>query len=170
MLTFEAILKKFGDKGEKSGWTYIEISEAQAQQLKPGNKKSFRVKGKFDNYELKQTALLPMGDGNFIIPVNSDMRKALGKRQGATIKISIQPDDSPIVLSSDFLLCLEDEPRALKYFQSLPPSHQKYYSKWIESAKTENTKAKRITQALNSLVKELGYAEMMREAKKEKSF
>ena len=38
MITFTTTLQKFNSKGEKTGWTYIEISEQQAQKLKPGVK------------------------------------------------------------------------------------------------------------------------------------
>lgn len=41
---FIATIHRFESKGEKTGWTYIEIPVDIAQQLKPGNKKSFRVK------------------------------------------------------------------------------------------------------------------------------
>ena len=49
MVSFEAIIKKFDKQGEKTGWTYIDIPEATAQQLMPGNKKAFRIKGNMDD-------------------------------------------------------------------------------------------------------------------------
>ena len=49
-------------------------------------------------------------------------------------------------LSVDFMECLSDEPKALEKFNSLPKGHQRYFSKWIEDAKTDPTKTKRITQ------------------------
>ncbi|HVF97457.1 MAG TPA: YdeI/OmpD-associated family protein, partial [Flavisolibacter sp.] len=53
-------------------------------------------------------------------------------------------------------------------FESLTKGHRLYFSKWIESAKTEPTKAKRIAMAVNALAKGWGYPEMMRANKKEK--
>lgn len=32
MVNFNALIKKFGDKSEKTGWTYIEIPAAIAKQ------------------------------------------------------------------------------------------------------------------------------------------
>lgn len=49
MLTFDAKINRFQEKGEKTGWTYIEIRPDQAEILNPGIKKSFRVKGFIDN-------------------------------------------------------------------------------------------------------------------------
>jgi uncharacterized protein YdeI (YjbR/CyaY-like superfamily) len=62
---------------------------------------------------------------------------------------------------------MEDDPGALDYFKKLPPSHQNYYSKWIESAKTDITKAKRIALTLNACSKKMSFSQMMRLQKKE---
>ncbi|MEZ4689750.1 MAG: DUF1905 domain-containing protein [Ignavibacteria bacterium] len=61
MITFNTIIKKFSKKGEKTGWTYVEIPVEEAQKIYPGNKKSFRVKGYLDDFKITQTALIPMG-------------------------------------------------------------------------------------------------------------
>ncbi|MEO6220382.1 MAG: YdeI/OmpD-associated family protein, partial [Ginsengibacter sp.] len=58
--------------------------------------------------------------------------------------------------------CLKDEPPALFFFKSLTGSHQRYFSKWIDDAKTEPTRVKRITMAINALSKNWGYPEMIR--------
>ena len=44
MVQFTATIHKFGKKGEKTGWTYFELPADIVQQLKPGNKKEFKVK------------------------------------------------------------------------------------------------------------------------------
>jgi uncharacterized protein YdeI (YjbR/CyaY-like superfamily) len=49
----------------------------------------------------------------------------------------------------------------------LSGSHQKYFSKWIESAKTAQTKTKRILMAVTALGQGKGYPEMIRMNKKE---
>lgn len=168
MVKFSALIFQFEEKGEKTGWSYIIITGDIAEKLKPGNKKSFRVKGKLDNYVFNSVALLPMGDGNFIIPFNATMRKATGKRKGAMIQVEIMEDKSEQQLNKDFIVCLQDEPAALKFFNSLPASHKNYFSKWIDSAKTEFTKTKRIAMALSALERLMGYGEMMREQKAKK--
>ena len=134
-----------------------------AKKLKPGNKKSFRVKGKLDNHSISKTALLPMGEGEFILPINAAIRKAIGKRHGAMIKVQMEEDKSDFVFNSNLIACLEDEPPALKYFKQLPGSHQRYFSKWVDDAKTDATQAKRITLAVNALAREMGFPQMLRE-------
>ena len=168
MVQFSTTLLQFKEQGEKTGWTYIEIPAKFAQQLKPGNKKSFRVKGKLDNYAIKSVALLPMGEGDFIMAVNATMRKGIGKRKGDKVKVQIAADDKLPELCAELLECLSDEPSAEEHFNSLPFSHRLYFSKWIESAKTTPTKSKRIAMSVNALARKWGFPEMLRAAKKEK--
>jgi len=166
MVKFKTIIKKFQKKGEKTGWSYIDIPSHLAEELKPGNKKSFRVKGKIDKYAFEQIALLPMGNGDFIMALKGPIRKAIGKEEGAMIELQLSVDNKISTLSSDFMECLAEEPKALKHFKTLAPSHQRYFSTWIESAKTDATKAKRITQAIKALGMSLSFSELMRMNKK----
>lgn len=163
---FNAILQKFNNQGEKTGWTYLSVPENITNKLFPGNKKSFRIKGKLDEFLMHQVALLPMGDGNFILPVNATMRKAIRKQKGDSVKLEIEIDTKPPVISEELLICLNDEPGAYNSFKKLPPSHQQYYSRWIESAKTEATKAKRIALAVDTLLKQMNFSEMLQSQKK----
>lgn len=166
MISFITTIQKFDKKGEKTGWTYIEISASQAHKLKPKTKVAFRVKGTLDAHSISQVATIPMGDGNFILAINGTMRKALGKKQGDKIKVTLQADDSKIVLSHDLMTCLKDEPLALAAFKKLPGSHQKYFSRWIESAKTAATKTKRIVMTIEALSKKMDFGEMLRSSRK----
>ena len=162
IVKFTARLQKFGKMGEKSRWTYIEIAAAQAQKLKPDCKVSFRVKGSFDSYTFEKVAMLPMGEGSFIIPIKTPVRKILGKEEGATIKVVLEADDRAPVISPDLMKCLKDDPGCLAVFKAMPRSHQNYYSNWIESAKTMPTKTKRILMALESFQKKQNFGEMIR--------
>jgi hypothetical protein len=170
VIQFTATIFRFGEKGEKTGWSYIHIAADQAQELKPNNKKSFRVKGKLDDYIFEGMALLPMGDGNFIMALNGSVRKKIRKEKGAMVKVQLEPDTKERKLSADFLACLSDEPKAFRYFKTLAKSHQKYFSAWIESAKTDATKEKRIAQSLNALSLHLGFTEMARMNRKKDIF
>ncbi|MEO6490979.1 MAG: YdeI/OmpD-associated family protein [Ferruginibacter sp.] len=162
MIVFKANLLKFGKQGEKTGWTYFTIPQKIAYKLKPGNKRSFRVKGRIDQFKIQKVALLPMGEGDFIMPVNAAMRKGTGKRSGDTIEAALEIDKTELKICPELIACMMDEPAASEYFKELPKSHQQYYSKWIESAKTDATKTKRIALAINAFSKKLSYAEMLR--------
>jgi Domain of unknown function (DUF1905)/Bacteriocin-protection, YdeI or OmpD-Associated len=162
MVQFTATIQRFGEKGEKTGWSYILITRELAEKLKPGYKKAFRVKGKLDNYPVSQLALIPMGQGEFILTLNANLRKAIHKNKGATVQVSLIEDKKPPEISAELKECLADAPKAEKKFDSLPRSHQMYYSKWIESAKTVETRAKRIGLTIQAMEKNLSYGEMLR--------
>jgi len=169
MVSFSTIIHRFDKKGEKTGWTYIEIPTDIAQRIKQKSKMSFRVKGFLDDFPIKQIALIPMGEGVFILPLNATIRKGVRKKEGAMLLVKLEEDKSPMLLDSDFTTCLEDDDEAEAYFKTLTKSHQQYFSKWIASAKTEETKAKRIAMAVNALSKKMGYPEMIRANKAQKN-
>jgi hypothetical protein len=162
MVQFTAVIEQAGEMGEKTGWSYVIVPPDIIAQLKPGFKKSFRVKGKLDAHAINQQALLPIGKGIFMMPLNVSLRKAIHKNKGAMLRLSLEEDKKPLKLSSELLECLADSPKAEKKFRELPHSHQMYYSKWIESAKTIQTKAKRITMTITAMEKNLTYGEMLR--------
>jgi hypothetical protein len=165
MVTFTATIQRFGKKGEKTGWSFIEIGKSQAEKINPGIKKSYRVRGKIDSLPIQKTAILPMGNGKFILPVNATIRKAIGKQQGDSVKVQFELDERQLTISADFMKCLKDDARALAHFKTLAKGHQNYFSKWIDSAKTIQTKTKRITMAVIALGKGQGFPEMLREHK-----
>ena len=165
MVKFMAIIKKFEKQGEKTGWTYIDVPSAIANEICPGQKKSFRVKGMLDAYKIKQVALVPVGGGDFIMALKTDLRKAIGKQKGAMLQVQLTLDKDLYQLNEALMECLADEPAALDFFISKPLSHQHYYSKWIESARTETTRAKRIAMSVSSLAKKIDFGEMLRNQK-----
>lgn len=162
MVSFNAIIEKFDEKGEKTGWTYFVIPAAVSNKIKPATKKSYRVKGKLDKHSIKGVSLLPMGAGDFIMPLNQEMRKAIKKRKGDSIKVQLEEDKEEKKIVPELLICLQDDPKALKVFQSMPGSHQRYYSNWIESAKTETTRDKRIAKTVKGLSLGMTFAEILR--------
>lgn len=152
--------------GEKTGWSYVFIPGAVANQVKPNEKKSFRVKGKIDQVEVKGIALLPMGEGDFIIPLKAELRKALKKEEGAVVELNLTFDaDFKIEMPDDLELCLADEEVLMQQFLSMPKSHQNYFINWLNSAKTEATRTKRIIMIVDAMAKKYNYGEMIRAAR-----
>lgn len=162
MHTFKAIIQKFEKNGEKTGWSFIYIPIDVLEALSPNNRREFRVKGTLDKFPIERAAVMPIGNGEFIMPINATIRKGTHKAKGSTLTVRIEIDTKEYVLNADFIECLEDAPHAYEFYKSLTKSHQNYFSKWIDSAKTEPTKSKRITQSIQALGMHLGYSEMMR--------
>jgi hypothetical protein len=167
MVTYTTIILQFADQGEKTGWTYIDIPADIAQRLKPGNKKSFRVKGMLDSFPIKAVALMPMGEGAFIMAINADMRKGIHKRVGAMLQVTLEVDNNTeVIVPDDLQECFEYEPGGMDYFNSLAEGHRRYFVNWINSAKTEPTRAIRIANTINAMVNKWDYGQMIRAMRK----
>ncbi|GAC1708502.1 MAG: YdeI/OmpD-associated family protein [Flavisolibacter sp.] len=165
MISFTAEIMVFGKRGEKTGWTYVTIPENWACKVFPNNKKSFRVKGSLDDCPILGLALLPMGNGNFILPLNAALCKRIQKRKGQILHLRLEKDLNPPEASSEFSECLSEDPDAAAFFQTLPLSHKNYYIKWIMGAKTDLTKAKRVASALDALSRQWRFNIMMQKLK-----
>src|ERR1700743_3145553 len=168
MFEFTTMILQFAEQGEKTGWTYIEISADIEQQLKPGNKKSFRVKGMLDALPVNGMALMPMGEGNFIMALKAEVRKGIHKHAGAMLQVRLEADnDFKVEMPGDLQECFDFEPEAYEFFNSLAKSHREYFIRWIDSAKTSETRAKRIVNTINAMLRKWSYNVMIREMRKE---
>lgn len=169
MIQFTTTIQQFAEQGEKTGWTYVEIPSDLAEQLQPNSKKSFRVKGKLDEYSIKAVALIPMGGGTYILPLNAAMRKALRKKKGAMLRLRLSLDDQPPEIPPALLECLADEPEARQFFEQLKLSHRNYFIKWIGGVSTEAAVAKRIALVVNAMLRKQDFVTMIRSQKAEKA-
>ncbi|RQO74543.1 hypothetical protein DBR43_03910 [Pedobacter sp. KBW06] len=171
MVTFKAEIERFAEMGEKTGWTYIFIPSAIANEIKKNCKKSYRVKGKLDQLAVEGLSLIPMGEGDFIISLNAPLRKQLKKEKGALLEVFLEEDKTfKIEMPEDLELCLsDDEPELLKTFLKLPKSHQNWYINWVNSAKTEPTRTKRLVRIVSAMAKNWDFGTMMREGKPPKA-
>jgi uncharacterized protein YdeI (YjbR/CyaY-like superfamily) len=113
-------------------------------------------------------AMIPMGEGDFIIALNAALRKAIGKNKGASLKVRLEVDGAKITPPKDLLECLADEPRALKFFNALAPGHRNYFGNYIRAAKTDPTRATRIAHSVNALAKGLDFGQMIRSLKQDR--
>ncbi len=168
MVQFRTTILQFGSQGEKTGWSYIRVSAAIAAKLKPGNKKSFRVKGRLDDYAFRGMALIPMGEGDFIMALKAEIRKVIRKGKGAAVKVQLEVDTVLLKPPKDLMECLADEPKALAFFNTLAPSHRNYFGKWVDSAKTDPTRARRIADTVTAMSKGMDYGQMIRSLKQDR--
>ena len=140
------LLEKFSENG---GWTYTIIPE-----VAPDKKAPFgwvKVRGSIDGYEIKKYHLMPSGKGTLMLFVKSEIRKKIKKQAGDFVHVILYPDNEPVEVPEELLLCLQDDAEALQFFNSLSDSEKHNYIKWIYSAKTEQTKVDRIAKTLDKL-------------------
>ena len=142
------LLQKFPGKG---GWTYAEIPDISSEE-----RKSFgwtKVKGRIDDYEIKNFNLMPMGKGRMMLPVKAGIRKQIGKQEGDWIKVVLYPDHAPTKTPKELLDCLKDEPAAYRNFMKYSDAEKKAFIEWIYSAKTDETKVNRIAKTIDKAAK-----------------
>lgn len=59
--------------------------------------------------------------------------------------------EMPATIPRYIQAALKKQPAAARYFEGLPTSHRRQYVGWIESAKREETKARRLQEAIRLL-------------------
>ncbi len=145
-------LQKYPGKG---GWTYAYLP------MVPPNKNApfgwVKVKGTIDGYDIKKYNLMPAGDGKLFLPVKAEIRKTIKKKEGDFVNIVLYLDDEPIEIPEEMLFCLQCEPEAYSFYNSLSENEQINYIKWIYSAKTEETKVERLSKTVGRLQQRLKF-------------
>jgi len=96
---------------------------------------------------------MPMGDGKLFLPVKAEIRKKIKKQEGDYVQVVLYADNEPLEVPEEMMLCLKEEPKALRFFKGLSESEQKHYIDWIYSSKKEETKIERLAKSINKLVK-----------------
>lgn len=153
LVNSEYLLQKFPGKG---GWTYAAIPEILQNKNNPFG--WVKVKGSIDGFELKQYKLMPMGNGKLFLPVKSEIRKKINKKDGDYVNVILYSDDSLLEISEEILDCFENEPKkTLDTFLNFTEGEQKVYLDWIYDAKTVETKANRILKMMDRLENKLKF-------------
>lgn len=151
LLDKKFLLEKYPGKG---GWTFVSIPKIFKNKEEKLNWK--KVRGTIDGFEIRKYHIFPIGNNNgLFLPVKAEIRKHIKKKEGDMVHVILYPDNEPLEIPEEMLLCLQDEPKAFAFFNSLSDSEQKFYMQWIYSAKKEGTKIDRLAKAINRLQKKL---------------
>lgn len=137
------------------GWTYAPIPEVPQDKKAPFG--WVKVKGSIDGVEIKKHHLMPMGNGELGLSVKAEIRKKIKKQAGDYVHVVLYLDEEPSEIPEELQLCLQDEPRALEFFNSLAENERHNYVKWIYSAKTDRAKVARMAKAIDRLASNLKY-------------
>ena len=92
-------------------------------------------------------------NGGPMVGVNADVRAATGVRGGDEIEVDLQLDTAPrtIDVPADLAAALDAEPAARRTFDGLSYSNQRFWVEPIASAKSDETRQRRIEKAVSTL-------------------
>lgn len=142
---FKAVIKKVEDKDA----AYIEIP---FDVEKVFGAKRVKVIAHFDEVEYRGS-IVRMGLPCYMIGITKEVRKKIRKEPGDTIAVRVKKDEEvrKIILPDDFKKALEKDDEALKFYEGLSYSAKRKYFQWITGAKREETKQKRMLEAILKL-------------------
>lgn len=169
MITHLAEIERFETNGEKTGWSYVFVPQEVANQIKANNRREIRVRGLIDQVAITGLCLMPIKGDGFILPLKKSLRKELRKESGASVALHLEFDaDFKIEMPDDLEICLADEEALLTRFLAMPKSHQNYFINWLNTAKTEPTRTKRLVMIVNAMANGLDFGAMIRGSQQEK--
>ena len=147
-LKFDATLNRPEGVGT---WTYFDIPLDRMQLL--GAKGQVKVKGTINGHPFR-TSARPHGNGSHYIVVNKSIRDAMGVTQGDVVKVEMDRDTAPrtVEIPADFADVLGAQGEKQEAFEALSYSRKKEFVEWIESAKKEDTRRRRIAGSLEMLL------------------
>ena len=142
---FEAEIKKHEGKDA----TYIEVPLDVEKEF---GSKRVKVKVKFDNVYYRGS-IVKMGLPCYMIGITKEIRNKISKSYGDIISVELQKDDEEriIELPIEFKEKLMENDKAYNFYESLSYSQKRKYFQWITSAKKEETKMKRMEEAIEKL-------------------
>ena len=110
-----------------------------------------KVRGTIDGHPYRGL-IANMGEGHCMV-VRKEIREAIGKTVGDTVKVVMEIDTEPriVTVPEDFQSALEDNPEAQENFDRFSYTHKKEYVEWIEGAKKAETRANRIQKAIERI-------------------
>lgn len=142
---FEAEIKKHEGKDA----TYIEVPIDVEKEFAS---KRVKVRVKFDGVDYRGS-IVKMGLPCYMIGITKEIRNKIRKTYGDIVSVELEKDEEErvIELPIEFKEKLNENNKAYNFYESLSYSQKRKYFQWITSAKKEETKMKRIDEAIEKL-------------------
>lgn len=128
----------------------VVLDDQQVEQVGEGAKR-FPVKATVNGYTWR-TSVVRM-KGEFLLGLNREVREGAGAQAGDTVQVEIELDEAPREVDVPEALAgaLAGDPVAKREFEGLSFTHRKEYARWISEAKREETRERRVAEALDRL-------------------
>ena len=133
-------------------WTFIFFP-----RLLLGMSKGVRVKGTVNGAPFAISAM-PWKHEQYVITVSRELRDRLGIKAGDQLDVELEIDASPVpevALPPDLEAAVQAREGGPEQLGRLSPSRRKWYAGWITNAKRQETRAKRLLQAVEMIVENI---------------
>ena len=143
---FEAVL----EAGDGDGGVFVVIPFSVPEVY--GKRGQLPVHVTFDGYPYQGSAV-PLGDGHHALLLLKQIRKAIGKTIGDTVRVTLRHDTAvrKMEAPADLAEQLATNPKAAAYFAKLAYTHQREYVRWLEGAKKPETRTRRLGEIVEML-------------------
>ncbi len=140
--TFDAVLELDSEQGGVHVLVPFNVEQAY------GTRGQLKVRTTIDGFPYAGS-LFPLGDGTHGLIVVKPIRGAIGKTWGHTVHVELARDVAPrqVTVPEDFAQALQVTRGAREKFEQLSYSHQREYVRWVEAAKKDDTRRKRVVEA-----------------------
>lgn len=128
----------------------VVLDDDQVQRVGEGAKR-FPVLATVNGYTWR-TTIMRMG-GEFLLGLSRAVREAAGAQAGDTVDVALELDTAPreVDVPEALASALAKDPQAKAAFDALSFTHRKEYARAVAEAKREETRDRRVAQALEKL-------------------
>jgi uncharacterized protein YdeI (YjbR/CyaY-like superfamily) len=91
--------------------------------------------------------------GEFLLGLNKEVRQAAGVQAGDEVDVAVELDAAPreVEVPEALATALAADPEASATFDRMAFTHRKEYARWVAGAKQEQTRQRRVQQALEMI-------------------
>jgi hypothetical protein len=126
------------------------LDDAQVAAVGEGAKR-FPVVATVNGYTWR-TTVVRMG-GEFLLGLSKEVRQGAGAEAGDEVEVTMELDTAPreVEVPEALAAALAADPEAKASFDRMAFTHRKEYARWIADAKQEQTRQRRLGQALEMI-------------------
>jgi Domain of unknown function (DUF1905) len=136
----------------KGAWTYhLRIPNSKNIEGKWGD---IKVSGSIDNYKLEKRNLAPTKGEDKILSINGEIRKAINKKGGEKVIVTLYLEKSKPTLSEQDILDTFQESNVLSTFNKLNKAVKQEMLTTITTQKNEEKQIKLLIDCIDKLTKQ----------------
>lgn len=126
------------------------LDDAQVAAVGEGAKR-FPVVATVNGYTWR-TTVVRMG-GEFLLGLSKEVRQGAGAEAGDEVDVTVELDTAPreVEVPEALAAALAADPEAKASFDRMAFTHRKEYARWIAEAKRDETRQRRVAQAVEMI-------------------